>query len=42
MSKALQILEALEKAGEKGLHSFTAIKYGGLRAAARVNDLRKD
>lgn len=41
MSKTIRVLEALETAGESGLHSFDAIKYGGLRAAARINDLRR-
>lgn len=37
-----KVIEALRNAGEIGIHSFDLIKYGGLRATARVGELRKD
>lgn len=41
-TKAERVIEALERAGKQGIHSFDIIKYGGLRASARVGELRKD
>lgn len=41
-TKCERIIEALRYAGERGIHSFDIIKAGGLRATARISELRKD
>lgn len=42
MTNAEKILQALEKAGKKGIHSFDLAKIGGWRYAARIHELRKE
>lgn len=39
-SKAELLLEKLQEVGEKGMFSFDMIPYGGLRYAARIQDLK--
>lgn len=40
-SQRIRILHRLEGAGEEGVHSFTLATQIGLRASARVEELRK-
>ena len=41
LTKEQRILEELKYRGEEGLPSWEAIKYGGWRYAARINDLKR-
>jgi hypothetical protein len=42
MTHKQKILNLLEEAGERGVHSFTLANSVTFRAAARINDLRNE
>lgn len=42
LTKAQKVFNKLSSAGEEGVFSFDLINVGGLRAAARIGELKKE
>lgn len=42
LTKAQKVFNKLSSAGEEGVFSFDLVRIGGLRAAARILDLKKE